>query len=269
MHLGISTYTYPWLMKYALDKGKPFTALMILFEKAIKHQIYFAQIGDNVPLHQLSKEELSSLITKASVNNIRLELGTKRLCVDHIRKYISLANELGCDFLRVVIDDTNFHPDTNSIIKNIRELLPFLIEAKLMLAIENHDRFSATELEQIIIATDPIYVGICLDTANSLGAGEGINEVLRILAPYTINLHIKDFNIQRVQHKMGFDISGCSAGEGMLDISMLIQQIKQQGKCKTAILEIWSNPKESHQDSVTQEELWANKSIQYLKKYIN
>ena len=94
----------------------------------------------------------------------------------------------------------------------IREVLPAYREAGIRLAIENHDRFRAHELVAIIAATDADYVGICLDTANSLGADEGIWEVARTLAPHTLNLHVKDYRIERLDHQMGFTVRGAPAG---------------------------------------------------------
>ena len=51
-----------------------------------------------------------------------------------------------------------------------------------------------------------------------MGAGEGFETVSEILLPYTINLHLKDFTIRRVSHKMGMIIEGTPAGKGMLNI---------------------------------------------------
>jgi sugar phosphate isomerase/epimerase len=95
--------------------------------------------------------------------------------------------------LRMVIDGAGFEPDIASIIQNINELLPELKSRKIRLAIENHDRLKACEFEQIIQAINSEWVGICLDSVNSMGAGEGFETVAEILIPYTINLHLKDF----------------------------------------------------------------------------
>ena len=111
-------------------------------------------------------------------------------------------------------------------------------------------------------------MGICLDTANSLGAGEGISEVVQLLAPYTVNLHVKDILIKRVPHKMGFIVEGVAAGDGMIDILSVIQQLKQTGRCKTATLELWSNPATTMEETIAKEKKLVKKSIQYLKKII-
>ena len=101
-----------------------------------------------------------------------------------------------------------------------------------------------------------------------MGAGEGFETVSEILAPYTINLHVKDFTIHRVSHKMGFVIDGRPAGKGMLDIPGLVSHISSYGRCYSAILELWTPPAESIEATIKKEESWAEESIQYLKSLI-
>ena len=111
-------------------------------------------------------------------------------------------------------------------------------------------------LEHIIQETDGEWVGVCLDTANSLGAGEGLSEVVRVLSPYVLNLHIKDVIIERVDHMMGFTVRGCPAGQGIVDITGLLQAIRQHGRCGSAILELWSNPESTIQATLKKEKQW-------------
>ena len=158
----------------------------------------------------------------------------------------------------------------------IRNLLPRIRQYGVVLGLENHDRFPARSLERIIQATDREWVGICLDTSNSLGAGEGIGEIVDVLLPYTVNLHVKDFQVKRVPHKMGFQVSGCALGSGMLDLPYLLQLFKGHAHCKTITLEVWSDPI-YHNDPETlgsrvdlaatlaQESAWVEKSIHYLQ----
>ena len=52
-------------------------------------------------------------------------------------------------------------------------------EAGVVLAIENHDKFSTDELVYMVEELGPSWVGICLDTVNSFGALEGPRSWLR------------------------------------------------------------------------------------------
>jgi sugar phosphate isomerase/epimerase len=102
-----------------------------------------------------------------------------------------------------------------------------------------------------------------------MGAGEGFETVAEILIPYTINLHIKDFTIFRVPHKMGFIIEGRPAGKGMLNIPDLISRTSQTGLCRSAILELWTPPEQAIEATLKKEAKWADESIEYLKSVIN
>ncbi len=99
-----------------------------------------------------------------------------------------------------------------------------------------------------------------------MGAGEGFETVSEILLPYTINLHIKDFTIFRVFHKMGFVIEGRPAGKGMLNIPKLVSALSEKGRCNSAILELWTPPEAAIEDTIRKEDKWATESIEYLKK---
>lgn len=239
--------------------------LFDLLQKARQYDINIIQIGDNVPLHVLSADECLAFFSAAKSMGIRLEIGTRRLTPDNIERYLRLAQCAGSRFLRVVIDDADYHPLTEDVIKILNKVLPIAKELNVIIAIENHDRFPALTLKNIIRATDEHYVGICLDTANSLGADEGIKEIVSVLKDYTINLHIKDYQISRLPHKMGFLVEGRPAGAGMLDIKWLVETLHTNPRCETATLEIWSSPLETLEKTLQQEQEWAEQSINYLK----
>jgi sugar phosphate isomerase/epimerase len=264
LYLGISSYSFPWAV--GVDGFRPIQPLQAtdLVQQAIAYGVECLQIGDNMPLHLLTESEHKALQTNAQQAGIRLEVGTRRLTKDHLKYYLDIAQNLHSPFLRVVIDDTDYHPSETEVIAVIREVIDDFKQENIILAIENHDRFPAQSLQRIIESTDPEWVGICLDTANSLGAGEGIREVVTTLAQYTVNVHIKDFTIRRVSHKMGFVVQGCSAGKGMLDIPWLLDQLRPYNRCQSATLELWSDPEPTIEATLIKEKQWADESIRYL-----
>ena len=268
MQLGISTYSFPW--SFGVKDNPPAIPynykdlLLIACEKGVRN----VQFGDNYPLHELTKEQLADLKQTAEQSKLNVELGTKGLTVSNVTKYLEIALMLNAGFLRIVIDETIYRPSKEQVIQTVNQLLPAIRQAKVQLIIENHDRFSSQTLIEIIKSTDPTLVGICLDTANSLGAGEGIHEVVKVLGPYAVNLHVKDFVINRVETNMGFTVRGCAAGEGMLDIPWLLREMSQFNRCKTATLELWPGQEETLEATINQERMWADKSINYLKNLI-
>ena len=265
MQTGLSSYTYTWAVGVPGSvPAKPLSAYDLV-DKASASRLRLVQIADNLPLEGMADEQLTDLLNYSREQDIEIEMGSRGLTVEHTFKCLETADKLHSLILRMVIDKPGYEPDLETIIKTIKQLVPEFKSRKIKLAIENHDRFKAREFEQIIQAVGTEWVGICLDSVNSMGAGEGFETVSEILIPYTINLHIKDFTIFRASHKMGFIIEGRPAGQGMLNIPGLVSTLSEGGQCQSAILELWTPPEPSIEDTILKEERWASDSINYLK----
>ncbi|MGQ9631427.1 MAG: sugar phosphate isomerase/epimerase family protein [bacterium] len=268
MQLGIGTYTFPWAIGvpgYPTPE-RPLNAMGLL-RKAQALGVSLIQICDNLPLHEMKGGELDELRTTARDMGIRIEVGTRGVKPDHLLGYLDIAKSLRANILRTVIDSPDCKPDMEQAAVWIEQVLPKFVEAGVHIAIENHDRHRSRDLAKLIRRINSQYVGICLDTVNSFGALEGPEQVVRELAPYVLNLHIKDFNIVRVDHRMGFTIFGCPAGDGRLDIEWLLDTLKKEGRNPNAILELWTPFSETVEETILKENEWANKSIRFLSGY--
>lgn len=268
MKLGISSYTYTWAVGVpGSNPEKPLTA-SDLVDIAKTLGLNLVQIADNLPLETLSTDNLETLKKSLHDNQISIEMGSRGIQPAHALECLRVAQNLGSPFLRMVVDGAGFEPSVPEIISIIRDLLPEFKRCRIKLALENHDRLKAKEFEHIVLKTDPDWVGICLDSVNSMGAGEGFETVSEILLPYTFNLHVKDFTVTRVSHKMGFVIQGVPAGKGMLNIPDLIDKLRKQGNCYSAILELWTPPLATIAETIAIEDAWARESIAYLSGLI-
>ena len=265
MQPGLSSYTYTWAVGVPGSlPSRPLSAYDLV-DKAVACGLRLVQIADNLPLEGMTDEQLLDLYEYSGKKGIAIEMGSRGLTAEHTFKCLETAEKLHSPILRMVIDKPGYEPDLETIINTIKQLVPEFKSRKIKLAIENHDRFKAREFEEIIRSVGNEWVGICLDSVNSMGAGEGFETVSEILIPYTINLHIKDFTIFRVSHKMGFVIEGRPAGQGMLNISRLVSTLSERGRCQSAILELWTPPEPAIEDTILKEERWASESINYLK----
>lgn len=265
MQPGISSYTYTWAVGVpGLLPAKQLSA-NDLIDRAAASGLSLVQIADNLPLELLKESELIDLRKYGEARGVKIEMGGRSLTPEHTMKCLKAAELLNSPILRMVIDGAGFEPDLKTISLIITDLLPELKSKNIKLAIENHDRFKAREFEKIIQSAGSEWVGICLDSVNSMGAGEGFEEVSGILLPYTINLHIKDFTIRRVSHKMGIIIEGAPAGKGMLNIEELVGKLSLTGKCNSGILELWTPPESHIEKTILKENNWAEESIKYLK----
>ncbi len=263
MPIGISTYAFAWSI--GVPGYPPVRPMNIhsFLQKAKELRCSRVQIADNLPLDTFKEEDLADLHTEAQHLDLQIEVGMRGMTFERLRRYGEIARELSSPFLRIVIDGPSFQPTVQEVTSHIKQFLTDQSNS-IPLAIENHDRFSALDLLQIIRDTDPAWVGICLDSVNSLGRGEGFSEVTNKLLPHTLNIHIKDYKITRKSHQMGFDVEGAIAGQGMLPIPWLLAQVTQNEKCVSAILEQWPPLQSNLKKTIKLEEEWAQKSMQYL-----
>lgn len=263
---GISSYTYTWAIGVPGQEPENPMTVFQLIEKAAEFGIHVVQIADNLPLDSFSETELIAIRSFAADLNVSIEVGAKKMTSENLNRYIQFASFFKSPIVRFVIDGPDFEPGTKEINRIIKSAVPILEEKKIILAIENHDRFKAADFAEMVHQSGSIYVGICLDSVNSMGAGEGLETVIEKLAPLTVNLHIKEFSVKRLFHKMGFIIKGCPLGEGMLPVPELLGKVSD--RCQSAILEQWTPPEETIEKTIVKEAIWAEMSIQYLKTIV-
>ena len=270
MRIGISTYTFTWAVGIngCPQPKKPLTSLDLL-EKAKELGVDLVQICDNLPLHKKSKPELVEIAARASDMGIGIEVGTRGVEPGHLLKYLKIAKIMHSRILRTMISPVEgIIPAPDQVIEWISEVIPEFAQAGVSIAIENYERVKTGELKRIIEKVGSSFVGVCLDTVNSFGALECPDQVVKDLAQHTINLHVKDFDIKRVQHQLGFSVTGCPAGEGRLDMDKLLDSLRQNGKDPSVILELWTPFSQDIENTISIENQWAVKSIKYLKEKV-
>ncbi len=268
MRLGLGTYACAWAIGVpGYEPQCPMTPSDFL-ARAAGLGLCLVQIADNMPLDRLQTADLKSLLEQARGLRIDVEVGTRGIRHDHLRKYLDLALMFGSPILRIVIDTGDHYPSPEEVVGTLDSIAPEFERAGVILAVENHDRFPAATLANIIESIGSSHVGICLDTVNSFGALEAPDAVLRSLGRHVVNLHVKDFQIRRAPHMMGFAVEGCPAGEGRLDIPWLLGALSETGRNPNAILELWPPPEPFLEDTIRKEEAWGVASIRYLRGFI-
>ncbi len=268
MKLGLGSYACAW--EIGVPGSPPPEPLDVhaFLERAAALGFRLIQIADNLPLHVLTAAELAGLRRRADDLGIEMEVGTRGISIEHLEKYIRICNVLGSRLLRVVVDTADHHPNPREVVELIRRSVPRLTSAGVVLAVENHDRFPSAALAGIVREIESPNVGICLDTVNSFGSLEGPEVVVRTLGEFVVNLHVKDFQISRASHMMGFTIEGTPAGEGSLDMPWLLEQLRQAGRRFNCILELWPPPECNIADTVAKERRWVEISLANLRQLI-
>jgi len=266
MRLGIGTYTFPWAIGVrGYPPENPMNAKDLL-KKANALDVDVVQICDNLPLYKMDENELGNLSAMSNDLGISIEVGTVGIDTTNILNYLNIAMLLRARILRTTLHNYDYTPSIEQSIVAIGKVLPIFAESDVSIALENHERYKSRDLANLVNKIDSRYVGICLDTVNSLGALEGTEQVVKELARYTLSLHVKDFDIVRVDNKMGFTIVGRPVGEGRLDVKWLFDRLKTEGKDPNAILELWTPFSETIDKTIAMEDDWAKRSIRFLKE---
>ena len=268
MKLGIGTYAYMWSIGFPGAKpAKPMTALELL-AKARELGVHVVQYGPNLPLDHLPEAELETLVCQAREWGIELEVGTRGFETEHLRGQIAFTQRVGATLLRTIPEAGDGRiPSMAELAAPLKSILPELESAGVKLAIENA-RTPSAEMRRVIDSLHNPWVGIALDTANSLAIPEGWEEVTRDLAPYAFSLHVKDFVVQRVWHMMGFTVEGRPAGQGQLDLAGLLETLRAAEVSPNAILELWVPEQKTLDETISLEQSWVEQSIAYLRQYI-
>jgi 3-oxoisoapionate decarboxylase len=149
--------------------------------------------------------------------------------------------------------------------RDLREILPSYASAGVSIALENYEAYRTQELAALVRRIDHPRLGICLDLTNSFGALESADSILDNLAEVTINIHLKEFIVERLPHLMGFAFVGRPAGQGKLPLESIFSRVAHFGREPDAVIELWTPFKRSLSETLAQEEEWARMSIDYLK----
>jgi sugar phosphate isomerase/epimerase len=269
MRLGISSFTYVWAVGVPgyEQPDRPMTAWELL-DKAEELGIHVVQFADNLPLDLLSSDERSRLLRRATSSGISLETGMAGIEHKQLLRGLALAKELGSPILRLLIDTKGCEPTIDEVVSALGGVAKEFEREHVVLAIENHDRFNSGTLRQIVERIDSRCVGICYDTANSIGCLESAEQVLQTLAPFIVNVHLKDYCVFRPKHSKGFVVEGRAAGQGQLDIVRIFPRITELAHDCNVILELWPPPQATLTDSIALESRWAEESIRYLRQFL-
>lgn len=227
------------------------------------------QVADNLPLHLLSSAELGQFQDMARELGVRVEVGISGTDRELLLRYLSIARQLGSPILRVVITGSELPTNIDGAVAALSPLRQAFLDAGVVLAVENHERFSTVELAELVVRLGTEWTGICLDTVNSFGSLEGPVAVVERLGPLAVNVHLKDFVVERASHSMGFKVEGRPLGQGQLDVPWLVGQLGAKAGHITGVIELWTPPEPEVGQTIAKEEAWARQSMTYLRDFLS
>ena len=263
MRAGISSWTYPWSIGMAgfPSPRHPFR-LSDLLARAAMLKVDVVQIADNLSLDSLDLAELHDARDQAVELGLSIEVGTRGVEPDRLGRHLEIARIFSAGLVRTLISCPGRLLSLEEAEPQLRRVLPQFVDSNVVLGLENYEAHTCVDLANLVRRLESDHVGVCLDTVNSLGALEPPAYVIETLAPLTVNLHIKDFVVERVPSKMGFTVRGAQAGCGMLDVPTVLRQMPERDL--SVILEQWPPFNSSIDEAIALEQEWAERGVEYL-----
>jgi sugar phosphate isomerase/epimerase len=118
-----------------------------------------------------------------------------------------------------------FRDFSTQTVNSIRLAEPILKRHRLRVAIENHKDWLVPELLEIVRRFSSEWIGICVDTGNSIALMEGAMQVIEAYAPFAFSVHLKDMAV--ADSPEGFLLSEVPLGRGYLPIPQIVQTLRK------------------------------------------
>ncbi|HKB02914.1 MAG TPA: sugar phosphate isomerase/epimerase family protein [Gemmataceae bacterium] len=110
-------------------------------------------------------------------------------------------------------------------VASLRLAEPVMARHKVTLAVENHKDYRTDELVDVMKGLSSEYVGVCVDTGNSIALLERPTETAELLAPWARACHLKDMGVEGSPD--GFLLSEVPLGEGFLDLRRIVDVLRK------------------------------------------
>ncbi|WP_455813950.1 sugar phosphate isomerase/epimerase family protein [Pseudomonas graminis] len=262
MAIGLSTYAFFWRASERVPA--PMTLAQML-EKTADMGVTLFQICDYPQIESWSDAELTVLRQQADTLGIQLELGTRGLQTAHLQRYLQLAQVLQVTVIRSMFNSTSHRPTLSEAAALIETILPEFERQQVRLCLETYEQVNSAQMMSVIDRFPSDYLGVCLDPANCVAALELPQQVVENTKHRVLNLHIKDFAFSRQEGWVGFTLTGCPLGEGLLDYDLLMDQVRPAERGINQIVEHWLPWQQDAESTCQREAEWTQQSVDFLR----
>lgn len=260
--IGLSSYAFFWQLSGQV--AEPLTIHQAL-ERTAALGVDLFQVCDYEPLESMGDAELQDVRATADALGIGLELGTKGIRPEHLRRFLRIAGTLGSPLLRTMFNSAGHTPSAEEAVAIFREVLPEFQAAGVKIAVETYEQVPTARILDVVRRIDNPYLGICSDPANTVAALELPRDVIDAVAPFVLNMHIKDFAFSRKEGWVGFTYSGAPLGEGLLDYDYMAGKLQPKERNINQIIEHWLPWQDSEEETIRLENQWTQQSLDFLR----
>jgi sugar phosphate isomerase/epimerase len=236
--LGVCEYSYGIHRGAARNNHPKATA----FHGALGFLDYCQQLGAGgvqIALGRLTPEDAAKLHSKADAHGMYVEgivsLPRQATEVDRLDADIRVTKSAGADVVRAALlsgrryeafdSEASFRQFAERSRQSLALAEPVLRKHRVRVGIENHKDWRVPELLELVKRLSSEYVGICVDTGNSIALLEDPAAVVEAYAPWAVTTHLKDMAV--AEYADGFLLAEVPLGDGFLDLTNIVGLLKR------------------------------------------
>ncbi len=278
MNIGIDSYCYHRyfgeIYDFQKDPGKRWT-LEDFVNRAIELKV------DGVSLETCFMpsfeenylKELKATLDEANIDRViawghpdGLEGGRNKEAFQELIIRIDAAEIMDSKVMRIVGSSLMFRdephgPQIERLTQMLKKAVKVAEDKGVILAIENHIDFTASEILTLINNVGSKHLGVNFDTGNALRLFEDPVEEAKILAPHIYATHIKDVSPRRGGSPKEWNFwESVPAGKGVVDVPGVMRVLKEQGYEGTLCIELDCLKEEWEEDQAVEI------SVNYLRE---
>lgn len=187
----------------------------------VRDEAYIRKLRDKAQAHEMFIEGSASL-------------PRDRSAVDRFETVVQTAKRAGARAIRIAIGGRRyeqfdrleqFQAFAARSLKSLQLAEPVAARHQVHLAVENHKDFRVDQMLDMLKRLSSDYVGVCVDTGNSIALLEDPLEVVQAYAPYAYSAHLKDMAL--CEYPEGFLLADVVIGRGILDLPRMVKILRQ------------------------------------------
>jgi 3-oxoisoapionate decarboxylase len=264
MTIGLSTYAFFW--QWHPSSAAPID-LHTMIDRTAEQGATLFQICDYPLIESYDDDALRDLGTHALRRGVTLELGTRGVSPDHLRRYLRIARWLDVTLVRSMLNTASHRPGRDEAVRLLRAALPAYERAEVTVALETYEQVPTATLVDVVAAVDSPRLGICLDPANCVAALEHPDDTVDRAAPWVRNIHVKDFAFTRKDGWVGFTLAGCRLGEGLLDYHRMAAAVRPADHGINQVIEHWLPWQGDSRTTCDLENDWTATNLETLRSW--
>ena len=262
--IGLSTYAFFWQHSDRVED--PLTLSRHPRSTPDSGGCTVFQICDYPPLDESIDEQLPHCGDAAGDLGIRLELGTRGIGPDHLRRYLEMAVHLDATLMRSMLNTATDRPSEAEANESLQRAVPTLCRARGHPGAGNvrtgpvEPNWSASSRRST--QTAPRCVPGPGQLCGCAGAAPRRRRSDRAVRK---ELHVKDFAFTRQAGWVGFNLAGCPLGEGLLDYDHIRKAVDPLSNDINQIVEHWLPWQRDAETTCAMEAQWTATHIDFLR----